>query len=118
MKEGGSPELDDEKGLTQEHDNEEINRFSISKVPQEREARMYYADWGRSITVYMVVFIHCLMNAGDLCDLSQAEREKKEGIFKIVNQIGMPLFFYISGLSMTFFDFSKSGFKDFVKKKA
>ena len=67
--------------------------------------RMYYADWIRVISVHSVIFIHCLLNAADTTDLKDRDSiEKKEGICKVMAQLGMPLFFYISGMSLTFFN--------------
>ena len=49
----------------------------------------------------MVMFVHSMMNAADTVDLQDRSAiEKKEGIAKCMNQVGMPLFFLISGIGM------------------
>ena len=79
---------------------------------------MYYADWIRVISVHSVILVHCIMNAADSTELDRDQVEKKEGIFKTMAQIGMPMFFYISGMSSTFFNAEKHGYLSFVKGKA
>ena len=72
---------------------------------------MYYADWIRVIAVHSVVFVHCLLNAADTVDLKDRDAmEKKEGICKVLSQLGMPLFFYISGMSLTFINPDKENY--------
>ncbi len=64
---------------------------------------MYYADWIRVTAVHIVIFVHCLLNAADTTGLNDLDAiQKKEGICKCMSQVGMPLFFYISGISSTF----------------
>lgn len=80
---------------------------------------MYYADWIRVIAVNSVIFVHCLLNAADTVDLKDRDAmEKKEGICKVMAQLGMPLFFYISGMGLTFLDPEKTAYLSFVKSKA
>lgn len=79
---------------------------------------MYYADWIRVISVHSVIFVHCLLNAADTTDLKDRDAiEKKEGICKVMAQLGMPLFFYISGMSSTFFKTERDGFKSYFQSK-
>jgi len=79
---------------------------------------MYYADWIRVIAVHLVIFVHSLLNAGDTTEMYERDAsEKKEGICKCMAQVGLPLFFYIAGMSSTFFDTEKHGYAGFVKAK-
>jgi surface polysaccharide O-acyltransferase-like enzyme len=79
---------------------------------------MYYADWIRVISVHSVIFVHCLLNAADTTEMYEKDGlEKKDGICKTMAQIGMPMFFYISGMSSTFFNAEKHGYLSFVKGK-
>jgi peptidoglycan/LPS O-acetylase OafA/YrhL len=90
---------------------------TIAKVSNST-GRMYYADWIRVIAVYCVIFVHCLLNAADTVGLDDRDaQEKKDGICKILAQVGMPLFFYISGLSLTFVNPSKTTYFNFFKNK-
>lgn len=58
------------------------------------------------------------MNASDTVNLSERDaQEKKEGIYRVMAQLGMPLFFYISGLSSTFFKTERDGFVIYFKGK-
>ena len=71
-----------------------------------------YLDWIRAIAVIMVVFVHSLVTTFDLLDVhSQREQRNstkmhwdqlvqwKEGVLRQLLQMGIPLFFYISGIS-------------------
>lgn len=79
---------------------------------------MFYADWIRAIAVHSVIFIHCLLNAADTVNLQDRDAiEKKEGICKIMAQLGMPMFFYISGMSLTFTNTAKTNYFGFFKGK-
>mmetsp|Transcript_8457 Transcript_8457/g.14197 ORF Transcript_8457/g.14197 Transcript_8457/m.14197 type:complete len:240 (+) Transcript_8457:284-1003(+) len=66
----------------------------------------------------MVIFMHCMLNAADVVELSDRDAmEKKDGISKCMSQLGMPLFFYISGIGASFFDTRKKGYLIFVSDK-
>ena len=79
---------------------------------------MYYADWMRVISVHSVIFVHCLLNAADTTEMYERDgMEKKEGICKTMAQIGMPMFFYISGIGATFFRTEDKNFGIFVGDK-
>ena len=43
--------------------------------------------------------------------------QKRDGIFKSLVQIGIPMFFYISGIGTTFYNTEKKGFLLFLKSK-
>jgi len=32
------------------------------------KVRAYYADWVRAVAIFLVIFIHCLVNAADASD--------------------------------------------------
>jgi len=69
----------------------------------------------------LVIFIHCLVNSFDASGLDPAEvptiQEKKDGIIKSLVQIGIPMFFYISGIGSTFFNTEKHHYGIFVGGK-
>lgn len=72
---------------------------------------MFFADWLRVIAVHLVIYVHCMLNAADTVGLDDLDaREKKDAICKCLSQVGMPMFFYISGISCTFYDSEKKGF--------
>ena len=56
----------------------------------------------------LVIFVHCLVNAADAADLNydnnMTVKQKEDGIIKSLVQIGIPMFFYISGIGASFFD--------------
>lgn len=79
---------------------------------------MFYADWMRTTAVYLVIFIHCLNNAADTVQLNDRDtQEKKDGICKCMAQVGIPLFFYISGMSSSFFNSKKNDYLAYVVSK-
>lgn len=113
LKEGGDIEETEMSSLSSER-----NLISETKIEKQPLVRMYYADWIRVISVHSVIFVHCLLNAADTTDLKDRDAiEKKEGICKVMAQLGMPLFFYISGMSSTFFNANKQGYVSYVKSK-
>lgn len=82
---------------------------------------MYYADWVRALAIQLVIFIHCLVNSADAVQFDPEEeyefQQKKDGIIKSLVQIGIPMFFYISGMGATFFNTEKKGFGLFFVNK-
>jgi len=69
----------------------------------------------------LVIFIHCLVNAADAADVNYEKnmtvKQKEDGIIKSLVQIGIPMFFYISGIASTFFDTEKYHYGIFVGGK-
>jgi len=50
-------------------------------------------------------------------ELDPVTQQKKDGIIKCLVQIGIPMFFYISGMGATFFNTEGKGFGIFVWDK-
>ena len=73
------------------------------------------------MAICLVIFIHCLVNAADASDLSYEKnmtvKQKEDGIIKSLVQIGIPMFFYISGIGATFFDTEDKHYGIFVGGK-
>ena len=73
------------------------------------------------MAIILVIFVHCLVNSFDASGLDPKEnptiQEKKDGIIKCLVQIGIPMFFYISGIGSTFFDTEKNHYGIFVGGK-
>lgn len=73
------------------------------------------------MAIMLVIFIHCLVNSFDASGLDPVEvptiQEKKDGIIKSLVQIGIPMFFYISGIGSTFFNTEKNHYGIFVGGK-
>jgi len=69
----------------------------------------------------LVIFVHCLVNSADASgfdpDADPGTQQKKDGIIKCLVQIGIPMFFYISGMGATFFNTEGKGFGIFVYGK-
>lgn len=82
---------------------------------------MFYADWVRAIAITLVIFVHCLVNSADASDLNYDEnptmKQKEDGILKSLLQIGIPMFFYISGIGASFFDTEKNHYGIFIGNK-
>jgi fucose 4-O-acetylase-like acetyltransferase len=50
--------------------------------------------------------------------MSPGAQQKKDGIVKSLVQIGIPMFFYISGMAMTFYNTEAKGFGVFLGEKS
>jgi peptidoglycan/LPS O-acetylase OafA/YrhL len=84
--------------------------------------RVFYVDWIRAIAIVLVIFVHALCNSFDASGLEPDDvptvQQKKDGIIKCLVQIGIPMFFYISGIGATFFKTEEKNFGIFVGEKA
>jgi hypothetical protein len=73
------------------------------------------------MSITLVIFVHCLVNSFDASGLDPEEvptiQQKKDGIIKSLVQIGIPMFFYISGIGSTFFKTEEKNFGIFVGDK-
>ena len=51
-----------------------------------KRERIWYADWTRCLAIFLVIFIHCLVNAADASgfdpEVDPATQQKKDGIIK------------------------------------
>jgi surface polysaccharide O-acyltransferase-like enzyme len=87
----------------------------------EPKERVYYADWVRGMAITLVIFVHCLVNSADAANVQFDEqptvKQKEDGIIKCLVQIGIPMFFYISGIGATFFDTEKNNYAIFIGGK-
>ena len=93
------------------------------KPLKEEKVRIYYVDWIRTVSIYFVVYVHCINIAKEMnADRGDTEyqieiTEKSDGIIRTMVQIGIPAFFYISGIATTFYDADKKGFCPYIKGK-
>ena len=89
--------------------------------PKEKKERVYYADWIRAMAIFLVIFVHCLVNSFDASDLDAEDvptiQQKKDGIIKSLVQIGIPMFFYVSGIGATFFRTEEKHFGIYIGDK-
>jgi peptidoglycan/LPS O-acetylase OafA/YrhL len=87
------------------------------------KTRVIYIDWIRVLAIVLVVYIHCINVAGNFLDLrgwgenKHQLKEKRDGIIRSLVQIGIPIFFYISGISTVFYNADKKGFCTYLKQK-
>ena len=69
-----------------------------------------------------VIFVHTLVNSFDASGLQPEDvptiQQKKDGIIKCLVQIGIPMFFYLSGIGATFIRTEDKNFAIFVGEKA
>lgn len=53
---------------------------------KEVKERVYYADWIRAMAIFLVIFVHCLVNSFDASGLDPEDvptiQQKKDGIIK------------------------------------
>jgi len=73
------------------------------------------------MAIFLVIFVHALVNSADAANVSAEEqptvKQKEDGIIKSLVQIGIPMFFYISGIGATFFDTEENNYGIFVGGK-
>jgi surface polysaccharide O-acyltransferase-like enzyme len=73
------------------------------------------------MAIFLVIFVHCLVNSADAADVNHEKdptvKQKEDGIIKSLVQIGIPMFFYISGIGATFFNTEESNYGIFVGGK-
>ena len=78
-------------------------------------------DWTRAIGIHLVTIVHCINDTNVAFDYSNQDTrfEKwREAFYRIQIQFGMPIFFYISGMSAVFFNFERGySFLRFFKGK-
>jgi len=74
------------------------------------------------MAIVLVILVHALCNSFDASGLDPDDvptiQQKKDGIIKCLVQIGIPMFFYISGIGATFFKTEDKNFGIFVGEKA
>jgi len=83
-----------------------------SKAKKSRE-RIYWVDWVRAIGIHAVTIVHCI-NYTDLALVGEEKQDnntifeqQRQACYRFFVQFGMPIFFYISGMSAGFFNFEK-----------
>jgi len=73
------------------------------------------------VAVIFVVVVNSLEVSFHVNDYTEEKEagifEKKEGIQKVFLQLGLPMFFYISGVATSFFDAQEEGFVKFFMNK-
>lgn len=91
--------------------------------------RFYHIDWMRTIAVHLVAYIHALNVAEELrlvnypnFQFDEPENykvawERMDGARRVLLQMGIPMFFYISGFAVTFFNTEKKNFKTYFCDK-
>lgn len=65
-------------------------------------------DWLRCLAIFGAMFVHSLSDAYGACELTREKNpeftEMKDGLIRQFAQMGLPLMFYISGVSASFYD--------------
>jgi peptidoglycan/LPS O-acetylase OafA/YrhL len=102
--------------------NRNADAESVKSQEPNAKERVYYVDWIRAIAIILVIFVHALCNSFDASGLDPDDvptiQQKKDGIIKSLVQIGIPMFFYISGIGATFFRTEDKNFAIFVGEKS
>lgn len=104
-------------------------RQAAQAEKKEPRVRFYWIDWVRTVAVHLVAYVHTIGVAEELRrhwwpnenttdpDLRADVDEKDDGARRLLLQIGIPVFFYISGFSVTFFNIEKKHFGHYIKDK-
>lgn len=96
--------------------------------------RHYYIDWLRICAVNLVIYVHTIAVCDEIrkfhkpdSEFEQGDQEsrdtltemdeRRDGAWRSLLQYGIPLFFYISGFSVTLFNTEKHGFKKYLFDK-
>ena len=90
------------------------------EIEVKRPTRHYYIDWLRSSDVHVVVILHCIYTTDKVTGFStvnHAWKEKMNSLFRFLVQIGIPLFFLLSGMGSVYFKSEVHGFCKFAKDK-
>lgn len=85
---------------------------SDGAAPPKKKFRVYFGDWIRATAISLVIFVHTLGVSYDSSKYNikpgwEHGHEKMQGIWKDLVQIGIPMFFYISGYAASFFKTEK-----------
>jgi len=114
------PNEDETDLLLVDHDNGmSLINEGVVRAGENKKERLVHIDWLKWYVVVMVVFVHSLNSSFDRASNKASESTiyRKEAIIRCLVQIGMPLMFYISGVSSTFIP-EEETFIRFAKKKA
>lgn len=102
--------------------NADQSSLNSKMTGQNVKERVFYIDWIRAMAIVLVILVHALCNSFDASGLDPDDvpqiQQKKDGIIKCLVQIGIPMFFYISGIGATFFKTEDKNFGIFVGEKA
>jgi len=74
----------------------------------KKKVRNYYMDWIRATAISLVIFVHTLGVSYDSSGYNRLPgwslgEERMRGIWRDLVQIGIPMFFYISGCAASFY---------------
>jgi len=93
------------------YDNEILEEGGET-IEVAKKPRAYFGDWIRATAISLVIFVHTLGVSYDSSKYNikpgwEKGEEKMQGIWKDLVQIGIPMFFYISGYAASFFKTEK-----------
>lgn len=77
-------------------------------------------DWLRSCDVHCVVLLHCMYTTDVVTGQSlhdQVWKERMDFFFRYLVQIGIPVFFLVSGMGSVYYDTEKKGFMRYAINK-
>ena len=107
-----SAQREDAEAIPTSVDRNVNSESPASKVARAAKPRAYYTDWIRATSISLVIFVHTLGLSFDSTGYNvkagwEIAREKRDGVIKCLVQIGIPMFFYISGIGTTFYNTEK-----------
>lgn len=90
----------------------DIEKPNPDQGNHDKSNRLYYVDWCKTIGIHVVLIEHAINTASKAVDEEGSDpyfMEKKLSFTRFLNQIGIPIFIFMSGMSAAFFNVEKPG---------
>lgn len=115
----------DSRQLMSDNDEDDVGSEQYADYSEEESEivheRLYYIDWMRAVAIELVVLVHCISQLyyeGNITkETDRVNWEKKNGALRALLQLGIPLFFYISGVAAKFYNVDKGSFPAYTADK-
>ena len=93
----------------------------MSEQPSTKKPRIYWIDWHRSYTIWVIALSHALDKSNEVTQKSEKDpiyREWRLSFYRASLQAGMPYFFIFAGMANTFYNGDKPyAYLKFMKVK-
>jgi len=100
---------------------EDASFTNINLKAKPVRERLYYLDWVRAFAVHLVCLVHTMESCFEALEIKKYDHPDmtgyKNGIVKCLVQVGIPIFFYISGTASIFYKCEERGFARYMWAK-